>query len=185
MSKSNYKYTSNHRPIKLHHFYTTSAYAQARENHCCSYTQIMDVEEDSDLSFLSTSSLVKNVWVYIGAFYIYVLTCRDFLFLNRESLVLIRATHHVINHSNTIELQTSASHVCLYCLRRALGIGLKTGFTVVDIKMGTDVRKPDFGAWEQQRRRPVFVSMQSDQRLYCSLIGNNILTCLMQKFHFN
>ena len=36
---------------------------------------------------------------------------------------------------------------------------------VVDIKMGLDARKPDFGAYEQQRRRPVFVSTQSDQRL--------------------
>ena len=26
-----------------------SAYAQARENHRCSYTQMMDVDEDSDL----------------------------------------------------------------------------------------------------------------------------------------
>ena len=34
-----------------------------------------------------------------------------------------------------------------------------------------DARKPDFGAWEYQRRRPVFVSTQSDQRLYCSLVG--------------
>ena len=41
----------------------------------------------------------------------------------------------------------------------------------VDIKMGPDARKPDFGACEQQRRRPVFLSTQSDQRLYCSLIG--------------
>ena len=30
----------------LSSFYTTSAYAQARENHLCSYTQIMDVDED-------------------------------------------------------------------------------------------------------------------------------------------
>ena len=41
---------------------------------------------------------------------------------------------------------------------------------MVDIKMGLDVRKSDFGACEQQRRRPVFVSTQSDQRLYYSLI---------------
>ena len=50
-----------------------SAYAQARQNHRCSYTQIMDVDEDSYLSFLNTSPLVKNVWVYIGAFYVYEL----------------------------------------------------------------------------------------------------------------
>ena len=37
---------------------------------------------------------------------------------------------------------------------------------VVDIKMGLDARKPDFVACEQQRRRPVFVCTQSDQRLY-------------------
>ena len=43
--------SSNHRPIKLHLFYTTSAYAQACENHHCSYTQIMDVDEDSDQFF--------------------------------------------------------------------------------------------------------------------------------------
>ena len=74
LSKSNYNVnTSNHRPIKLHHFYTTSAYAQARENHRCSYTQIMEVDEDSDISFLNISPLFKNVWVYIGAFYVYVL----------------------------------------------------------------------------------------------------------------
>ena len=36
---------------QIHHFYTTSAYEQARENHRCSCTQIMDVDEDSDLSF--------------------------------------------------------------------------------------------------------------------------------------
>ena len=32
--------------------------------------------------------------------------------------------------------------------------------------MGLDVRKPEVGACEQQRRRPVHVSTQSDQRLY-------------------
>ena len=34
----------------------------------------MDVDEDSDPFFLkkNTIPLVKNVWVYIGAFYIYV-----------------------------------------------------------------------------------------------------------------
>ena len=46
---------------------------------------------------------------------------------------------------------------------------------VRDIKMGLDARKPDFGACEQQRRRPVFVSSQSDQRLYCSLVGKYII----------
>ena len=34
-----------------------------------------------------------------------------------------------------------------------------------------DARKPDFGVCEQQRRRPVFVSTQSDQCLYYSLVG--------------
>ena len=33
----------------------------------------MEEDEDSDLSFLNTRPLVKNVWVYIGAFYVYVL----------------------------------------------------------------------------------------------------------------
>ena len=33
-----------------------------------------------------------------------------------------------------------------------------------------DARKPNFGACKQQRRRPVFVSTQSDKRLYCSLV---------------
>ena len=33
----------------------------------------MDVDEDSDQSFLNTNPLVKNLWVYIGAFYVYVL----------------------------------------------------------------------------------------------------------------
>ena len=42
---------------------------------------------------------------------------------------------------------------------------------MVDIKMGLNAREPDFGACEQQRRRPVFESTQSDQRLYYSLIG--------------
>ena len=53
----------------------------------------------------------------------------------------------------------------------------RTGCTVIgDIKMGhdRDARKPDFGACEQQRRRPVSVSTQSDQRLYCSLVGKYI-----------
>ena len=51
--------------------------------------------------------------------------------------------------------------------------------------MGPDARKPDFGACEQKRRRPVFLSTQSDQRLYCSLIGKfNVKSCFMQKFIF-
>ena len=48
--------------------------------------------------------------------------------------------------------------------------------------MGLDARKPDIGACEQQRRRPVFVSKKSDQRLYGSLTGNYIQTCIMQNF---
>ena len=50
-----------------------------------------------------------------------------------------------------------ARHMCFYCFKRAPGIGLKDGCTIGDIKMGLDARKPDFGASEQQRRRPVFV----------------------------
>ena len=50
----------------------------------------MDVEEDSDLFFKNTSSLVKNVLVYIGAFYV-----------NKYQL---KKTHNVINQSNTAEL---------------------------------------------------------------------------------
>ena len=34
---------------------------------------------------------------------------------------------------------------------------------------GLDVRNPDFVAWEQQRRRPACMSMQSAQRLCYSL----------------
>ena len=48
--------------------------------------------------------------------------------------------------------------------------------------MGLDARKPDIGACEQQRRRPVIVSTQSDHRLYCSLTGKYIETCFMQNF---
>ena len=48
-----------------------------------------------------------------------------------------------------------------------------------------DARKPNFDACEQQRRRPVFVSTQSDQRLYRSLVGKyNHLNLLTAKFHF-
>ena len=108
------KYLQSDRPIKLHHFYTTSAYAQARENHRCSYTQIMDVYEDSDLSFLNTFPLVKNVWVYIGAFYVCV-----------NKYQLKKMTHQVIIQSTTVNLQTCARHVCFYCFQRAPGIGLK------------------------------------------------------------
>ena len=36
-----------------------------------------------------------------------------------------------------------------------------------------DARKPEFAECKQQRRRPVFVSTQSDQRLYRSLVGKN------------
>ena len=68
-----WKSNSKHRPIKLHHFYTTSSDVQARENRHCSYTQVMETAEDSGLSFLNTRPLVKNVWVYIGAFYVYSL----------------------------------------------------------------------------------------------------------------
>ena len=42
--------------------------------------------------------------------------------------------------------------------------------------MGLDARKPDFGACEQQRRGPVFVSTQSGQRLYCSIVGKYIIS---------
>ena len=83
--------------------------------------------------------------------------------------MLIRATHHVINQSNTVELHMHAKHVCFYFFQRALGIGLKGRMHSRDIKMGPDARNLT-GASEQQRRRPVFVSTQSDQRLYCSLI---------------
>ena len=40
--------------------------------------------------------------------------------------------------------------------------------------MGLDARKSDFCACEQQRRRPVFVSTQSDQRLYWSFVQSII-----------
>ena len=60
-------------------------------------------------------------------------------------------------------------------------LDLRTGCTVVDFKMGPDARKPDFGACKQQRRRPVFLSTQSDQRLYCSLIGKFNGLSLTQK----
>ena len=51
--------------------------------------------------------------------------------------------------------------------------------------MGPDARKPDFGACEQKRRRPVFLSTQSDQRLYCSLIGKfNVKKLPHAKIHF-
>ena len=99
-----------HRPIKLHHFYTTSAYARARKNRRCSYTQNIDVDEVSDLFFLNTSPLVKKVLLYIGAFYV-----------NKYQL----KTHHAINQSNNAELQTCARHVCFYCFQRDPSIGLK------------------------------------------------------------
>ena len=40
--------------------------------------------------------------------------------------------------------------------------------------MGLDARKPDFVACE----RPVFVSTQSGQRLYCSIVGKYIISKL-------
>ena len=60
-------------------------------------------------------------------------------------------------------------------------IGLKDRMHSNRYYMGLDVRKPDFGVCQQQRRRPIFT--QSDQSLCCSLIGKkNIYTCLMQNF---
>ena len=73
----------------------------------------------------------------------------------------------------------------LLLFSKSPGHGIKgpDAHAVVDIKMGLDARKSDFGACEQQRRRSVFVCTQSDRRLYCSLIGKyNIFTCLMQNF---
>ena len=91
-------------------------------NHRCLYTHIIDVGEDSDLSFFKkqqqkNSPLVKNVWVYIGAFYEYV-------FLESDTSRHKSATYH-INQSNTVELQTCARLMCFYCFQRAPGIGLK------------------------------------------------------------
>ena len=60
--------------IKLHHFYTPSAYAQARKNDSCSHTHIMNADEDSDYYLKNTSLLVKTVWaVHIDAFYVNVM----------------------------------------------------------------------------------------------------------------
>ena len=66
-------------------------------------------------------------------------------------------------HSNTVKLQSCLAHVS-----KSQGHKIKGP---IDIKMGLDARKMDFGPCEQQRRRPVFASTQSDQRLYYSLIG--------------
>ena len=65
---------------------------------------------------------------YILAHFTYMFL-RDFLYQNRVLSVnkyqLKNATHHGINQSNTVELQTCARHVCFYCFQRAMGIGLK------------------------------------------------------------
>ena len=70
----------------------------------------MDVEIDSDLSFLNTSPLLKNVQS--------LRIC-----VNRYQLR--KATQQVINQSNTVELQTCARHMYFYCFQRAPGIGLE------------------------------------------------------------
>ena len=110
----------------------------------------MDVDEDSDL-FYKTQSHMD--------------ICNKYQ--------LKKATYHVINHSYfEIQMRTyqKGTGAMFYCFQRAPGIALKDGCIVVYIKMGLGAKKPDFDAWEQQERRPVFVSVQSDQRLYCKLI---------------
>ena len=58
-----------------------------------------------------------------------------------------------------------------------------TGFTVLN--MGLDARKPVFGVFKQQRRRPDGASAQSDQCLCYSCIGKyHILTCYERNFFF-
>ena len=62
MSKSNFK--------KIPPFIDPSnsmyAYAQARENHRCSYTQIMDVGDDSDLFLKTPVHCVRIFWYLWG-----------------------------------------------------------------------------------------------------------------------
>ena len=84
--------------------------------------------------------------------------------------VMIRATSNIPSNYKRV------SGTCAFiAFTRAPGIGLKDRMhIIVHIKMGPDARKPDIGACEQQRRRPVIVSTQSDQRLYCSRTGNYI-----------
>ena len=48
--------------------------------------------------------------------------------------------------------------------------------------MGLDARKPVFGVWEQQRRRPACTFALSDQCLGYSLIGRIILNLLQRNF---
>ena len=48
-------------------------HSQARGNLNFSRTQIMDIEEDSDLIFKTQAALDKSAWVIIGAYYVYVL----------------------------------------------------------------------------------------------------------------
>ena len=50
--------------------------------------------------------------------------------------------------------------------------------------MDLDARKLDFGACEQQRRRPASTSMQPDQR-FCYLLSGKYIsqTCSMQNFN--
>ena len=51
--------------------------------------------------------------------------------------------------------------------------------------IGLDARKPVLGGCEQQRRRPVCASAQTDQRHFYSLFGEyHIKTCYMCNFNF-
>ena len=89
----------------------------------------MELDEDSDLSFLNTSPLVNNVCVYIGAFYVYVLGPKITCITGSEICVnkyqLKKVIHHVIIQSKTVKLHLCARNVCFYCSQRAPGIGLK------------------------------------------------------------
>ena len=68
--------------------------------------------------------MVKNV--VVSVFYVYVLTGNFYAIdVYTWKYQLKKATHHAINQSNTVELQTSGRHVCFYCFQRALGIGFK------------------------------------------------------------
>ena len=104
----------------------------------------MDEDEDSYLFPKTPAPLVKTAWVSIVAF----------------RYQLKKATSHFIKQSCRRITNACGRVLDLIVFKGPQGVVLKDRMHII-VHFGKclDARKPDFGACEQQRSRPVFCSL--------------------------
>ena len=128
----------------------------------------MDIDEDSDLFSKTPAPLVKTAWVSIVAY----------------KYPLKKATSHFIKQSCSRITNACRRVLGLIAFKGPQGVVLIDRMHIRYFGKSLEARKPDFGACEQQRSRPVFVSHRavwSGPLLFTYGKYNN-WTCFMQNF---